>query len=200
MKQLIAIAFLLPFLAFAQNDTVPDTAQVEALIQQLFPESSLLFLETGELNNDGFTDIVAVVSRPCEAEKANLGTAEEPTVCRRAVFIMQRRGVFAIAAASDNVIDCSLCGGGWDLHDAYDHLEIEDGKILFFSEYGACQRELFIHTYSWDEPERQWFLESKSLLRGDCNSPEQGFMPVETTTAADFGRISFNDPEILKKL
>lgn len=178
MKYLLVFLLGCSFNAVASPVSQDTNAVVASLLASDFPGSELLFYEKGDLNLDGLQDLAIVATRPCDKGEASIGDENNPVTCRKVILAINTgNGSYKVASSSDHFIDCSLCGGGWTLHDALLNFAIGDGWIEVTQHYGACQRDIIFSRYEYDKNRNHWF---RTVDRGelfDCNAED----PSETT-------------------
>lgn len=185
MKYLLSLLFVFPFVAGAAmlseasaKDSIDTNTVITQLLSNDFPGSELLFFDKGDLNLDGLEDLVIVATRPCDENEAELGDENNPVVCRKVILALQTgKGNYQAVSSSNQFIDCSLCGGGWSLHDAFLYLTVGEGWFEVTQHYGACQRDIISSRYEYDKNRNHWF---QTVDRGelfDCNAED----PSETT-------------------
>ncbi len=172
MKHLLVLLLAFPFSAFCSDTFPSDSDAVVLILNRDFPESELLFFEKADLNLDGLEDFAIVATRTCDDNESGIGDENNPVTCRKFILAINTGDNYKIAASSDSFIDCSLCGGGWSLHDALLNFAVGEGWFEVTQHYGACERDIICDRYTYDKSRDHWYRTVHRIELTDCKNEE----------------------------
>jgi hypothetical protein len=141
-------------------------------------EYQLLDSASGDLNGDGFTDFVMILSsKQGDAEGANL----RPLL----LLIGDARGNFELAARNDSVVLCSNCGGIYG--DPFQGVAIQNGQLSVKHLVGSSWKWSRVISFKYDVEIKDFVLYKDVGISFHTSSPNKRSDIV--TNKEDFGKL-----------
>lgn len=145
----------------------------------------------GDINEDGVTDKIIIYERLCNKKDESL---LENARCRRAAIFLKLNGNYILYGYNDNLVDCSLCGGG-GTGDPFQDIKIKTGYVSFESLYGACDKTLIVTTFHFNSKTHEIELykigQEDYSCKSELNDSGEIISTTKIKTKKDFGNISF---------
>ncbi len=141
---------------------------------------------SGDITLDVYPDMVIILKDLREDSAANIESEFVRPLC---VYFGQPDGSYFLATVNNHVVLCSRCGGVFG--DPYAGLSITDGSFTV-SHYGGSAWRWFSHiTFKYNKQEGTLYLHE--LVEGSFHATEPDEQEVSTKTAADFGKVRFEE-------
>lgn len=152
--------------ASAQQEVMKRIAKVMSLDLEKFvpPGYDTLATATGDLNKDGFKDVVMVLKS--KLEEKSYDAIDVDTIPPRLLIVLSKSGnnkekdAYFVSAISDKAILCKSCGGVFG--DPFEGIEITNGIIKLYHYGGSAWR--------WSNTDKFRFKEGKYYHIGSTRS------------------------------
>lgn len=196
---LLLILFSCAAISFGQKSRSPKikSETLSALPDELkgFVPAGYSFLggEKGNLNLDGYADIVLVLKKDNEKETSDV--VEHPEKRPLLILIGQADKTYKLAARNDNTVYCVDCGGVFG--DPFDGLTITNGNFSINHYGGSAWRWTRVITYKYSPADKNWYLFRDGSDSYHTSNPNKS--ETKILTAKNFGKVSFEKFDIYKE-
>lgn len=174
-------------------DTISAFAQIKTLLAKEFPNSIIMDTISGNLNRDKESDYIVILNSSTESSDST--TSGSPSMQRKVVLLVCKKGTFTVAKTNNTIVDCSNCNSD-SISDSYRRPTIRNGRIYFLSHYGgiACDQKDINLTFSYYKRSDNWRLESYIKVDIHCQEDPKRKPEVKiySQTASDFGAVLFD--------
>lgn len=144
----------------------------------------ILASKEGDLNGDGYKDVVMILKANNEADLSNYA-ADSPALRPMIILTRDNKGNLTEAARNDKAVLCIDCGG--QMGDPFVALEINKQGIYIEHYGGTTERWSNSVTFAFDSDKSTWVLalEKTELINSDH--------PEKTEEINNSKKIKFND-------
>ncbi len=152
LSTILSVLFVLQ-VSFARQKLTVDTIILPQKISKFIPKGfALIDTAKGDINLDGFQDIILVLKTIGE------DTALDATKYKRPLLLLLSHPdkTFTLAARNDNIVYCYKCGGAFG--DPYNGLEIKKGSLTVNHFGGTSDRWSNEITFKYSKAQRNWYL------------------------------------------
>lgn len=149
-----------PFQSFSRNQYPdrPDTLSVVSeLINKQYPNTTIVNILRGDLNDDGTEDLVVITEYSTQETVDHL--------VNRVYILIGTGDSYQIATFNDNLVTRN----GSPRSDTYTVVSIEKKRILFEETVGDCSKTLFRRVFQYNKKRNDWFLVDYSKTDYNCN-------------------------------
>jgi len=174
-----------------QADTAPEEAEkiLTSTDPNVFVPEHYAILDSvsGDLNLDGYPDLILVLKHMDEEETSDVNGDEVP----RPLLILtgQADQSFQLAKRNDNTVYCFDCGGM--MGDPYAGITIKDAYFSVEHYGGSGSRWVRIITYKYSKADNEWYLHKDG--RESYSTMDPNKVESNSLTTKDFGQVKFED-------
>lgn len=151
----------------------------------------------GDLNKDGFTDLLMVL---CIKDEYRVSNTADSTIKRKLLLLTgNAQGSYDIAASTDNAVYCISCGGM--MGDPFQGLVIKNGYFSIEHYGGSRERWERTTTFKYSPADSTWLLYKDGHATFDAVPEESTGKDKKITkiyTVKDFGRVTLDSFDIYK--
>ncbi len=196
MRLLTVFCYVLFTLASCKQKTEESTIDKdspEALLKFIPKNYMLKDTVRGDLNLDGFADLILVLNK--EGEEQTSDVIDNPEKRLMLILLGQKNNTYQKARQSENAIYCFDCGGM--LGDPFQTIKVKDGEFAIEHFGGSSWRWARTSTFKYIKDSEDWYLIEDALVNSHSANPEN----IETAikTSKDFGEVKFDDFDIYKE-
>lgn len=148
---------------------------------------------TGDLNGDGYADMILVLKKNGEDTTSDVN--EHPEKRPLLILTGQPDRSYKLAARNDNAVYCIDCGGM--MGDPFMDVVIKNGYFSVEHTGGSSWRWTRTITFRYSPADKYWYLHKDGGDSFHASEPEKVKTTVKTTK--DFGKVPFDKFDIYKE-
>lgn len=162
----------------------------DEVVKHIPEDYELLDTCRGDLNLDGYSDLLLLLKKKKEEESSDV--IDHPEERPLFLFTQDASGQYTLAKKNNRSVLCVNCGGVYG--DPYHSMVIKDGYFSIEHYGGSNWRWARIITYKYDSKSNDWCLYKDGTDNYHVSDPEKIESTIKTTK--DFGKVSFEEFDI----
>ncbi len=182
MKPFLLSGLILVFLSCTEKEHDKDAP--ESLLGFIPEHYMLTDTARGDLNRDGLTDLVMLLS----PEADSLSDPDQPEERPLVLLLGQKDHTYKEVLRHPKAVYCTACGGM--LGDPYQKISVRDGDLVVEHFGGSSWKWARTTTFRYVASKEDWYLAEDAVVSYHGGDPDN--LETRILTPRDFGEVRFS--------